>query len=420
VKVFRFVLAIVLILFAAQAINFRLLSILAYTLLGILVFSLVWAKLSLRWLEITRTSPSERAQVGNSFEELVTLRNKGILPKLWLELHDSSELPNHYPNCVQNLRPLGVVRWKARTLCVLRGRYRLGPIKVTAGDPFGLFRFNREFKNTRFMTVYPATFDINKFEALMGLLPGGNPISQTSYHVTPDISGLRDYRPGDSLNRIHWRSSARQNKLIVKEFEFDPTVNVQIFLDMDASVHWVIDRSSSGAVHGAKLASVSSRSIDSTEEYAVTAAATLVRYYLDNNRSVGLLAWGQEHTVLPPDRGVRQFWKIMEALAIVRAQGSTEFGQFLAAEVTRTRSSDTLILITPSLNESWLNLLPLLLRRGSKVAVVLLEPRTFGAQVEGSMLAVGSLAAMNVPLYLLKRGDDIGMALNSDMAGIRR
>jgi hypothetical protein len=36
------------------------------------------------------------------------------------------------------------------------------------------------------------------------------------------------------------------------------------------------------------------------------------------------------------------------------------------------------------------------------------------------MLAVGSLAAMNVPLYLLKRGDDIAMTLNSETAGLRR
>jgi uncharacterized protein (DUF58 family) len=415
-KPLRFGIAVVLILLVAQVIQIRLLMVLGYALLGLLIFSFVWARLSLRWLEVSRRGVTERAQVGEIYEEIITIRNRSFLPKLWLEIQDGSDLPGHRVNCVQSAGPFATIKWRSRTTCTLRGRFRLGPMTITAGDPFGIFRFKREFSETRHLTVYPAAFDINSFEALSGLLQGGKHIRRPTHHTTPDINGLRDYRPGDGLNRIHWPSTARFNKLIVKEFEFDPSVDVEIFLDMDSLPHWVINHSAGIGAKGAMPAASGIRSVDSTEEYAVTAAATLCRHYIEARRSVGLVAWGQHKEIISPDRGERQLMKLMEALAVIRAQGKSNFGQVIAAEIARLRNTDTVILITPSVDERWLTVLPLLVRKNIKVAVVLVEPRTFGAPVENSMITVGTLSAMNTPVYLIKRGDDIGQSLDSELA----
>jgi uncharacterized protein (DUF58 family) len=413
-KVVQFVVAIGLIALLAQASRIRLLFVLDYALIGVLVFSFIWARLSLWWLEIKRQGSSERSQVGQYFEEVITLRNRSILPKLWLELNDSSDLPGHRLTCVQSLRPLGKTRWKARTYCNLRGRYRLGPITAAAGDPFNLFHFRRKFLAHRYLTVYPAAFELNNFNGLNGSLPGGNSVSRPTHHVTPNINGLREYRPGDSLNRIHWTSTARQRRLIVKEFEFDPATDVQILLDMNAASHWVVEHGRKGETKAIPAAETSLRTLDSTEEYSVAVAATLCRHFLDTGRSVGLITWGQHHEQISPDRTERQLIKLFEALAVIRAQGSQDFGQLIAAELPRFKSSDTVILVTSSLEESWISVLPLLLRKNVKVAVALIEPGTFGAP-DGPMLTVGGLASMNIPVYLIKRGDDIGQALDSEL-----
>ncbi len=414
-KIVRFVLILILIAFLAEAFRIRLLFILDYALIALMIFSFVWAKLSLRFLEVTRRGNGERSQVGDTYEELITLRNTGILPKLWLEIRDESELPNHRVNCVQNLMPLGSVQWRARTVCLLRGKFRLGPMTVYAGDPFGLFRFKRRFEASHSLTVYPAAFDIARFESLTGSLPGGNTASQPTLHATPNINGLRDYRPGDGLNRIHWASSARQRKLIVKEFDFDPLMDVEIFLDMNADNHWVLNHQGGQGVASALPASSGVRSLDSTEEYAVTAAATLSKHFLNAGRTVGMIAWGQHHEIVAPDRGERQLMKILEALAVIRAQGTTDFGQLISSEVPRLNTSDTVIIITPATNERWVAVLPLLLRKRVKVSVALIEPATFGAS-ESSLLVVSALAAMNIQTHLLKRGDDLSQALDSEMA----
>ena len=400
----------------AQLAHTRLLFILDYVLAGLVAFAFAWARLSLHWLDITRRGQGDRASVGDYYEETVTLRNRSFLPKLWLEIRDVSELPGHRLNCVQSLKPYGEVQWRARTYCSLRGRFRLGPVSVTAGDPFGLFRFKRELPVKHYIMVYPPTFELNKFEALSGVLPGGTTANRPTPHTTPNITGLREYRPGDSLNRIHWPSTARQRKFIVKEFDFDPTIDVQIFLDMNEAHHWVLNHTDHQGVMTALPASSGQRSNDSTEEYTIAAAGTLSRYLLNIGRSVSLQAWGQHHEIISADRGERQLGKILEALAVLRAQGNTDFGQMIATEMAHLGSTDTLILITSSTEESWAAVLPLLLRKNVKVAVVLVEPTTFGAKAASSLFVVGSLTAMNIPVYLIKRGDDLSEALDSELA----
>jgi uncharacterized protein (DUF58 family) len=401
----------------AQLAQLQILFILDYVLIGLLILSWWWSYFSIRFLEFNRIATQERAQVGESFSENFTIRNKGILPKLWLEIQDTSDLPghSHKVKSVHSIAPRGQAEWQAQTYCSLRGHFRLGGITVTAGDPFGLFRHSREFKEIRFLTVYPATFEINNFDVTAGVLPGGTASNRPAPHITTDINGLRDYMPGDSLNRIHWAYSARYNKLIAKEFELDPLADVEIFLDMNMRTHWLASRDNKGGISGAMPAGTTIRSYDSTEEYAVTCAATLARHFLTARRGVGLTTSGQYRVVVPPERGDRQLTKLLENLAIIRAYGRQTFAELINTEMHRLSSRDTLLLITADMSEDWVAMLPILLQRKIKIAVILIEPQTFGGG-NSSLMVVSHLAAMHLPLFLVKRGDDLSHALDSHLA----
>src|SRR5437764_11200766 len=118
-KIFRFILVIAIIAVLAQLIHIRLLFVLDYALVGMLVFAFVWAQLSLQWISVERKGNGDRASVGDYYEEVITMQNRGFLPKLWLEVRDNSELPGHRLNCVQSLKPFGEVQWRAKTYCSL-------------------------------------------------------------------------------------------------------------------------------------------------------------------------------------------------------------------------------------------------------------------------------------------------------------
>jgi len=126
-------------------------------------------------------------------------------------------------------------RWIVRTMCSQRGRYRLGPLTLMSSDPLGLFPRERQLPATSIMLVYPATLDLPGFTPPMGMLPGGDAMRRRTHYITTNVSTVRDYVPGDSFNRIHWRSTARTGRMMVKEFELDPTADIWIYLDLAAA-----------------------------------------------------------------------------------------------------------------------------------------------------------------------------------------
>jgi uncharacterized protein (DUF58 family) len=125
---------------------------------------------------------------------------------------------------------------------------------------------------------------------------------------------------------------------------------------------------------------------------------------------VGLISWGQHKVTLPADRGGRQLVKILRALAVLRAEGTTPLAEILTAESRQFSRQDTLVVVTPSLESTWLEALQLQLYKGITAASVLVEPATFGGS-GNSLMMVSALSAMEVPTYLIKRDDALDAAL---------
>lgn len=107
--------------------------------------------------------------------------------------------------------------------------------------------------------------------------------------------------------------------------------------------------------------------------------------------------------------------KILEFLAVVRADGTQPLAETLLAEGGNFDRNATVIVVTPSTDEQWAQVLMNLSARGVGVVVVLIESSTFNGG-ESSLMVVSDLAAIGIPTYLLKYGDDIGRALATQAA----
>lgn len=399
-----------IIVFALGQLNqWSILDKVFFALVALLVIAWVWARFSLAGILVTRESKADRAQVGQPLLERVRVQNRSRLAKLWIEIVDHSDLPGHRVSRVLHLGPKDARRWRVETICSRRGRFRMGPLSIRSGDPFGLFPNVRFVPETHELLVYPATVDLSAFALPVGELPGGSAIQRRTPFVTPNAAGVRDYLPGDAFNRISWTATARTGKLMVKEFELDPTADIWIAVDLQSSVH--AGASSLGAIPSLSGDDVPlSFWLDSTEEYAVTVAASLARHFLDQNRSVGLLASARQHIAIPTDRGGRQMIKILEQLAVVRADGDVPFAELLMAEGSQFTRNSTVILVTPSTSEDWVQSVIGLVSRHVQCVAVVIEPSTFGAG-ESSLFVVSTLASIGVSTYLVKYGDDISRAL---------
>ncbi|MDX1520614.1 MAG: DUF58 domain-containing protein [Anaerolineae bacterium] len=211
---------------------------LTYLFTALLLLSFLWAWLNINMVKITRQIRSRNLHAGDFAEERFVIENTSRIPKLWIELKDHSDLPNHRASrVVSTLRGHHQQSWHIRTPCYQRGRYTLGPVTLSSGDPFGLFLFSKELARfTSSVVVYPVSVELPNFQPPVGEQTGGEAVRRRTHYITTNVSGIRDYAFGDSLNRIHWPSTARTGRMMVKEFELDPMADVWVFLDMERRV----------------------------------------------------------------------------------------------------------------------------------------------------------------------------------------
>ncbi len=151
-----------------------------------------------------------------------------------------------------------------------RGRYTTGPLMVRSSDPFGLAQLDRQFHATSEVMVTPRIVPLDQMRNAGGGGSTGESRPQRLGVVGQDDVLVREYRQGDDVRRVHWRSTARRNELMVRREEqaFDPSVTVML--------------DSRTRVHGG-------RGKDSSFEWAVSAAASLSMHFLTDGYDLTLL-----------------------------------------------------------------------------------------------------------------------------------
>lgn len=388
---------------------------LSYVWLLVYAGNWAWAALSLRGLQVKRTARFLRGQLGQVFEERFDIHNPTRWPRLWLEVKDESPLPGTQASQVfTQIAGREGRTYIARTRLIRRGVYPLGPTVIKSGDLFGLFPQQRTLPAEQAVLVYPMLVDIGAFASPTGLMPGGDALRRRTPQVTPNASGIRDYVPGDTLNRIHWPTTARRDQLMVKEFELDPQAEVWIFLDAEKNRHHALPWTPK---EDARLLWDQAQRIElppSTEEYAASVAASLGRYFLRGKRAVGLVSHGQTPILLPSDRGGRQLMKILESLALWKADGDLPLIGLIEAQAQNIPRGSTILLVTASTQGDITLACDYLIRRGLRPVVALIHAGSFGGP-DGADVLADQLKLLNVMVRKISKGDPLEAALSDKL-----
>jgi uncharacterized protein (DUF58 family) len=392
----------VVIVVAAFSTGFPFLFFLVY--LGLLIGggSYVLTRIGLSDLEAGYAVSQLSGYVGDQLRVTYTLRNTGRVRKPWLEVHNPTTLPGGLPGRALALGGRQERSWLVRTPLVRRGQFRIEPLQIRTGDPFGFFEASAGVGQGATLVVYPRVDPLPLWKLPPANIEGAHSSPERTLQTTPLATTVRPYAPGDSMNRIHWRTTARLGEIQVKEFELEQTADAWIFLDLEAALEvGVGDRS--------------------TTELAVRVAASISDKAIAENRAVGMTVSAHRSTVLPADRGGRQRLKILQLLAAVEADGRTSIEEALIANVGRMRRGMTAVVITSSDDPSFVRPLATLRSRGIPVAVVLLEATAFEMRrVEGperdlhrqrERAVRHTLSEYELPTYVVDPDRPLGEAL---------
>lgn len=320
-----------------------------YSGLALLVIAFFWARASLIGVGLSRTLDADRVFAGDEVRERFSIRNRSIIPKTWIAVQDRSTLPGHGVGRAVSVGGRSEGSWLARTRVQRRGRYRLGPLELRSGDPFGLFSEHRKLELVHELVVYPALVELPPRERSGGELSGASRIAPGRTAGSPVIRSLRQYAVGDPMNQIAWRASARHGSLLVKELEPDPVSDEWVLLDLADSR----DASNRRAT-----------------EYAVSLAASYAMEWLDAGRDVGLLVNRAIPAVVSADAGDRQRLRILETLAVVEPYGQSNPGELIARFAGRFSRTTGLVVVSTGDGESFVKPLEHLAARGVPLMVV--------------------------------------------------
>ncbi len=229
-----------------------------------------------------RVEPTE-ANAGQSVTVHLTITNRALLPTGALMLED--RLPDNIPGRARfvvdplsgrEARPVSY-----RIPALGRGHYRVGPLRMRLSDPFRLIDLTRSFTATSEFVLTPA----------VDLLPASDPPRSDDHgddsgsrsvgsHGADDQS-TREYRIGDDLRKIHWRSSARTGALMVRQEERPWQGQCTMLLDTRSSAHVSTD-----------LVPGTDPRLTSSFEWAVSAIASIGSHLLVRGRTLSLVTTG--------------------------------------------------------------------------------------------------------------------------------
>lgn len=313
-------------------------AILFWGLLAILLGSYGWVRVNARFVDAKRRLLSRVVQVGDELEEVIELVNRSWVPVIWAEFKDRSELPGYTVNSVRAIGGLTAMSWNAKAICERRGVYHLGPWKLLLADPLGIFQLCFEYQDVMEVVVFPQIAFL-PFDLFMNKDQSGDVsrLNRIQLAETVFAYSVRNYQPGDALRRIHWRTSARRGELFVKSFEPEAIQKVWLVMDLNINAH---------LLNGARID-------ENTLEYMAMVTASVARDLLQRNIKVGLLAGGENLTIVRPSNNPMQHFTILEAIARMEAN-SVEFKDVVSESIRICEGQSLKVFITPSDNTHWL------------------------------------------------------------------
>jgi uncharacterized protein (DUF58 family) len=366
-----FILVATVLVLAAFTKGEPILFFLVYLGLAVIGGSYLVTRFGLTDLEAGYAVNQLQAHVGEILRATYTLRSTSRLPKLWLEVHNPSTLPVPIPGRAISLGPNGERSWIAKVPLNRRGHFRVDPLQIRTGDPFGFFEASATVGHGLTLVVYPRLEPIPRWRLQAVSLEGSRSTPVRTQQTTPLATSVRPYAPGDGFNRIHWPSTARMGEIQVKEFDLEQTADVWLVLDLQRAVQ--VGSGDEGTV-----------------EVGVRVAAAIAERAIEENRAVALTTTGSRVTVLPPDRGPRQRQKILQLLAAVDGDGTTPLLEALVSGLPLLRRGMSAIIVTSSTEPGWVRPLATLRPRGIGCQVVWLEPAVYArhaAELDGRAAA---------------------------------
>jgi uncharacterized protein (DUF58 family) len=374
--------------FGAWAFGSKILYPVALGLPVAVLLAWLWTAFANRPLQLRRTLPAGERLEGEDVEIQVDLASeRRLLPARWTLLERISKLGQR----ATTLGADGRGRYVLERLP--RGRYTFEDSMAVIEDPLGLERVEQPLTAPAALLVYPRLVELERLFSESGTRSHDGRRLLLRRPSGFDLHSVREYEHGDSLRKVHWRTTARRAQLMVKELEDAPRDEVAVVLDADPD-----------AVVGESF------------DVQVRAAGSLLLAHVRRGRRALLVISGSrqdQQGVRSPEGDWRQ---ALDLLAAAEPEPGPSLAALLADEGSAAGRALELAVVTASLPPRLVERLVARALGSGNVSLVLVDAASFAGAPPRPWPELLRLQAVGVAVAVLREGDDLAERLGAPRA----
>lgn len=372
-------------------------------LLALPVLAWLWVRISARPTELRRrTGHRELVEGGRVAVEVELRAEGGPLPA---RARMAEQVGDLGVRDVPLQRRGHVLRGRYALDPAPRGRYRLEAAELVVDDPLGLAESRLTMDRVDTLLVYPRVYTLDGLFTDAG--SSGGDEGRALLHRTAgyDLHSIREFQQGESLRRVHWRSTAKRRRLMVKELTDMPRDESAVLLDCD--------RAGNVGPPG-----------HSSFDAQVRAAASLLNRMVERGQRCSLVLHQQTLRRIRIQAGGGEWGAAMAALAAVRADAARPLSQMVREALGATGAAEAvdaarLYVVTATLTPALATRLLAMRSARRDVAVVWVDAPSFAGvqRVPGETDAASlQLARAGVSVARLRADDDVSTVLSAAIA----
>ncbi|WP_186579023.1 DUF58 domain-containing protein [Aquibacillus kalidii] len=283
-----------------------------------------------------------------------TLQYKDLNRQKFKDMHETSKLVN------QRLLKRVTFPWFKRTIHLNytlndlpRGEHHLKAFRIKTGDFFGFIKKDYIYECENRLIVYPQQRSVSIKEKVNSFEEGSTPSYASNQSRTSVVAGVREYMPGDRFSWIDWKTTARKNTIMTKEFEQEKSANLLFILD-------TIDYSGMNKI---------------SFEAAIEFTSSIMETLRKNSAQIAFLAIGEKPSYFPFNQDPSKNTMIQSYLAKVQPSGDESFPKKLIKQAKRMPDGLVTIVTITHLSLKMQLSLEQLQQKSKRVIVYLIKPK---------------------------------------------
>lgn len=332
---------------------------------------------------------------GDRVKLIVKLCNEDFLifPYVYVSFFGSHSIFNadSYSQSL-SIAPLSKKEFVFDMECKFRGQYEVGISDIYIEDFIGLIRLKYKIPETKKVIVYPKIEHLSKFDVFTSNCYDSQSYSQGVVEDVNNIKDLRDYCYGDSFKKIHWKLTARNNKLMIKNLQSTTDMNVNILLDLRRN-------------------SYSDEINIIIEDKLIEAVISVLHYYLFKNITVNYMYFNQKLEVLKATNKI-EFDFIYKALSSITFNQQVSLADIVKLHYESSNTSTDMVIFTSILDIDLYNEMYNSQKSNHTICLIYVSPKSLVPK-ENEIVdeILNNLPEIGVKAYTINPDDDIKMIL---------